>query len=90
MASGLQLLFGGALPMTILNIYGIIRLFIMLLGIRWSYFDVRSFPLLGYWKAYLLGGKVWPLPACTVTVMEVNIVIVYVVNISSTLMDAYL
>jgi len=27
---------------------------------------------------------------CTVIVMEVNIVIVYVVNMSSTLMDAYL
>ena len=61
LASVLQLLFGGALPMTIWNIYGMKRLFIMLLGIRWSYFDVRSFPLLDYWKAYLLGGKVWPM-----------------------------
>ena len=84
------MLFGGTSPMTISNIYDIIRLFIMLLGIGWSYFDERSFPLLGRWKAYLLGGKVWPLPACTVTVIEVNIVGVYSVHISSTLIDAYL
>jgi len=89
LARGLQLLFGGTLPMTILNIYGIIRLFIMLLGIGWSYFDERSFPLLGCWKAYLLGGKVWPLPACTVTVMEVNIVGVYLVHMPSTSIDEY-
>ena len=62
----------------------------MLLGIGWSYFDVGSFPLLGCWKAYLLGGKEWPLPACTVTVIEVNLVGVYSVHISSTLIDAYL
>ena len=57
------------------------------IGFTRSTFEMMG--LLGCWKAYLLGGKVWPLPACTVTVMEVNIVGVYLVHMPSTSIDEY-